>query len=112
MRDEKSPAVYILASRRNGTLYIGVTGSLCKRVSEHRQGLIPGFTKKYSVKTLVWFETFETMADAIAREKQMKEWRRAWKIELIEKSNPEWRDLYAGECEQEMSEIVRNNPIY
>jgi putative endonuclease len=112
MRDEKRPAVYMLASSRNGTLYIGVTSALCKRVLEHRRGLIPGFTKKYNVKMLVWFETFETVEDAIRHEKQMKEWRRAWKIELIKKSNPEWRDLYAGECEQDMSEFIRNNPVH
>jgi putative endonuclease len=112
MSDEKSPAVYLLASRRNGTLYIGVTSALCRRVTEHRQGLIPGFTRKYGVKLLVWFEAHPTMEEAIKREKQMKEWKRAWKIELIENSNPEWRDLYAGECEQTISDFIRNHPIY
>ena len=99
MRDEIKPAVYILASKRNGTLYIGVTGNLCNRIAEHRHRAIPGFTQKYGVKTLVWFEYFDHMELAIRREKQMKEWKRAWKIELIEKSNPDWHDLFAETCE-------------
>jgi putative endonuclease len=98
MHYEKQPAIYILASGRNGTLYIGVTSALCNRVSGHKESGIPGFTQKYSVKTLVWFENFETMEQAIKREKQLKEWKRAWKIELIEKSNPDWHDLYTEEC--------------
>ena len=99
MRDEIQPAVYILASRRNGTLYIGVTSDLCSRIAQHRDGSIPGFTKKYNVKTLVWFQYLDSMPAAIAREKQLKEWKRGWKLELIESSNPDWRDLYAGTCE-------------
>ena len=99
MRDGFQPAVYILASQRNGTLYIGVTSNLCNRVAEHRHGMIPGFTRKYDVKTLVWFQYFDSMELAIAEEKRLKEWRRVWKLELIEKSNPEWRDLFAETCE-------------
>jgi len=90
----KQPCVYILASRRNGTLYTGVTSNLIGRVWQHRGDLIDGFTKKYSVHTLVWFEPHESMEAAIGREKAIKGWRRAWKIELIEAGNPMWRDLY------------------
>jgi putative endonuclease len=90
----KQPAVYILASKRNGTLYIGVTSNLIKRAWEHKNGITGGFTKKYNVHTLVYDELVEDMSAAILREKQMKKWRRAWKIELIEKSNPAWRDLW------------------
>jgi putative endonuclease len=86
--------VYILASKRNGTLYIGVTNNLLKRVDEHKNNLVPGFTSKYSVHNLVYFERYSDIYDAIAREKRIKKWKRAWKIELIEKTNPEWRDLY------------------
>ena len=89
------PALYILASRRNGTLYIGVTSDLVKRAYEHKQDLVEGFTKRYGVHELVYFEMHEDMVSAITREKQLKKWNRAWKIELIEKRNPEWRDLYA-----------------
>jgi putative endonuclease len=90
----KQPCVYILASKRNGTLYTGVTADLVQRVWQHKNGVVEGFTKRYRVHTLVWFEIHETMVSAIAREKAIKEWERAWKIELIEKSNPTWRDLY------------------
>jgi putative endonuclease len=90
------PCVYLLASRRNGTLYVGVTSDIARRAFEHREGLIAGFTRRYGVKMLVYYEFFATMPDAIRREKQIKEWRRAWKIELIERTNPEWRDLYDG----------------
>jgi putative endonuclease len=86
--------VYILASRRNGTLYIGMTDDLGRRIWEHKEGAIPGFTKKYSVKLLVWFEAHDTRESAFIRERQIKKWNRAWKLELIEKQNPEWRDLY------------------
>jgi putative endonuclease len=86
--------VYLLASRRNGTLYCGVTSDLIKRVWEHKEGVVQGFTERYGVKTLVWFETHEDVIEAIAREKQIKEWKRAWKLEMIEKANPTWRDLY------------------
>ncbi|MBN2313072.1 MAG: GIY-YIG nuclease family protein [Sedimentisphaerales bacterium] len=88
--------VYILASRRNGTLYIGVTSNLLKRVYEHKNELVEGFTRKYHVHNLVYFETYDDIYGAIAREKQMKKWKRQWKINLIEKSNPQWRDLFVG----------------
>jgi putative endonuclease len=87
--------VYILVSKRNGTLYTGVTNNLLKRVDEHKQNLVPGFTSKYGVHNLVYYERYSDIYDAIAREKRIKKWKRAWKIELIEKSNPEWRDLYS-----------------
>ena len=86
--------VYILASDRNGTLYVGVTNDLYRRVMEHREGLVTGFTKHYGVKRLVYFEEYGDIEAAIAREKSMKRWRRAWKLQLIEKSNPQWRDLW------------------
>jgi putative endonuclease len=92
--DAKQPTVYILASAPRGTLYVGVTGWLKHRVWEHREGLIEGFTKKYAVKQLVWFERFADFPSAIARETQLKKWNRAWKLELIEKANPQWRDLW------------------
>ncbi len=85
--------IYILASARNGTLYIGVTSDIGRRVWEHREGLVEGFTKRYGIKTLVYYEAFEGIADAIYREKRLKKWNRAWKLELIESSNPEWNDL-------------------
>jgi putative endonuclease len=90
----KQPCVYLLASRRNGTLYVGVTSDLVRRVWEHKNDIVEGFTKRYRVHTLVWFELHETMESAIRREKAIKEWKRQWKLELIEKQNPEWRDLY------------------
>jgi putative endonuclease len=86
--------VYILASKRNGTLYIGVTNDLLRRVHEHRKGAADGFTNKYGVRRLVYFEQTPSVTAAIAREKQLKKWNRQWKIELIEKSNPYWRDLF------------------
>jgi len=86
--------VYILASKRNGTLYIGLTNNLLKRVHEHKNDLLNGFTKKYSMHMLVYYEVFRNINDAITREKRMKKWDRQWKIKLIEKSNPEWEDLY------------------
>ena len=85
--------VYILASNKNGTLYIGVTSNLVKRIYEHKNELAEGFTKQYSVHNLVYFEITDSVESAIAREKQLKKWNRAWKIRLIEKTNPEWRDL-------------------
>ena len=90
----KQPCVYILASGRNGTLYTGVTSDLVKRVWEHKNDLVKGFTKRYGVHTLVWFEMHEDMLAAIAREKEIKGWKRHWKLELIEARNPNWRDLY------------------
>ena len=92
--DVRQPCVYMLASKRNGTLYVGVTSDLIKRVWEHKQDFVEGFTKKYGVHTLVWFEMHADMMSAIAREKALKEWKRAWKLALIEKGNPLWRDLY------------------
>ncbi len=86
--------VYILASRRNGTLYIGVTGDLVKRVYEHKQNDVEGFTKQYKVHNLVYYDTYGDVSEAILREKQMKKWNRQWKINLIEKHNPQWVDLY------------------
>ena len=86
--------LYIMASKKNGTLYIGVTNNLARRVYEHKEGLIEGFTKKYNVKILVYYEVYNDMYEAIKREKAMKKWLRKWKIELIEKTNPDWKDLY------------------
>jgi putative endonuclease len=86
--------VYILASKRNGTLYIGVTNNLSRRVWEHREGKAVGFTKKYGVTTLVYYEVFEEISVAIQRETRLKKWKRLWKITLIEKGNPRWLDLY------------------
>lgn len=94
MHDEKDPAVYIMASRYRGTLYIGVTSALYNRVLLHKSGDVLGFTAKYGVKMLVWYEHHPAMEDAIRRETQMKTWKRAWKIELIEKFNPDWHDLH------------------
>ena len=90
----KQPAVYIMASKRNGTLYIGVTSDLVARAWQHREHLVEGFTKKYSVDQLVWYELHPTMDSAITREKQLKKWNRQWKLELIEKENPYWNDLW------------------
>ena len=86
--------VYILASKRNGTLYVGMADDLVKRIWQHRTGALPGFTRKYNVKTLVWCETHESRESAFARERQIKKWDRSWKIDLIEKDNPDWRDLW------------------
>jgi putative endonuclease len=85
--------VYIVASKRNGTLYIGMTDDLLKRAWQHRQGVIAGFTRDHGVKYLVWYETHETRESALVRERRMKKWNRAWKLELIEAANPHWRDL-------------------
>jgi len=92
----KNYYIYILASRKNGTLYIGVTNDLVKRVSEHKKGEIKGFTQKYHVNDLVHLERYSMINDAIRREKQLKKWNRSWKIALIEKENPGWVDLYPG----------------
>ena len=86
--------VYILASRRNGTLYVGVTSQLVQRVWQHKEGLADGFTKQYGLKTLVWYEQHDTAESAITREKQIKKWERTWKVGLIETENPYWNDLY------------------
>ncbi len=93
---DRQPCVYILASKRNGTLYTGVTSDLIKRVWQHKNNEVAGFTRKYAVHQLVWYELHENMASAISREKAIKEWRRAWKLRLIEEGNPEWCDLYEG----------------
>jgi putative endonuclease len=86
--------VYILASRRNGTLYIGMTDDLIRRVWQHKEGVIPGFAQQYGVKMLVWYEQHETRVSALQRERQMKKWNRTWKFELIERMNPGWKDLF------------------
>jgi putative endonuclease len=91
---DKQPAVYILASKRRGTLYVGVTSDLVKRIWEHKTDVIVGFTKRYEIHQLVWYESHTTMESAIEREKALKKWKRAWKLELIETNNPEWQDLY------------------
>jgi putative endonuclease len=93
MRD-RHPAVYILASQKNGTLYIGVTSDLVQRAWQHRDLDVPGFTGRYGVKHLVWYEQHATMEHAITREKRLKNWNRAWKLRLIEERNPDWRDLW------------------
>jgi putative endonuclease len=90
----KVPCVYILASYRNGILSVGITSDLLKRVWEHKNDLVEGFTKRYAVHRLVWFEVHETMESAIQREKRIKKWNRKWKLALIEQSNPEWQDLF------------------
>ncbi|MES9975553.1 GIY-YIG nuclease family protein [Candidatus Thiodiazotropha sp. LNASS1] len=91
---KRQPCVYLLASKRNGTLYTGVTSNLLKRVWEHKNNRVEGFTSQYSVHTLVWYEMHETMASAIEREKAIKNWKRAWKLKTIEAMNPDWLDLY------------------
>ena len=91
----KQPCVYILASKKNGTLYIGVTSNLIKRVWEHKNNIIVGFTQKYQVHNLIWYEVHQEMESAIVREKRLKKWRREWKVKLIEKENPQWQDLYS-----------------
>lgn len=90
----KQPTLYILASQRNGTLYIGVTSNLAKRIYEHKNHIFSGFTDKYHVISLVWYELHEIMESAIIREKALKKWNRNWKLTLIEDSNPDWKDLY------------------
>ena len=89
-----SAYIYILANKKNGTIYTGVTNDIVRRVFEHRQGFVEGFSKKYDVKRLVYFDSFESIYDAITMEKRIKRWRREWKLALIEKLNPEWQDLY------------------
>ena len=92
----KSYFVYILASKRNDTLYVGVTSDLCRRIYEHKQKLIEGFTKKYNVTQLVYAEEFQDINDALHREKCIKKWNRAWKLNMIQKQNPDWEDLYTN----------------
>jgi putative endonuclease len=93
---DRDPCVYILASRRHGTLYTGVTSDLFRRLWQHRSGITKGFVGRYAVWRLVWFEMHGDMGSAITREKRIKEWQRAWKVRLIEDENPEWRDLAIG----------------
>ncbi len=90
----KKPAVYILANKRNGTLYVGVTSDLVKRIWEHKNNIVEGFTKRYHVDHLVWYELHESMESAIMREKRLMDWKRVWKLKLIESQNPDWLDLY------------------
>ena len=90
----KQPAVYILSSKQNGTLYIGVTSNLVKRIWQHKNHVVDGFTKKHDVNTLVWYELHETMESAISHEKRLKSWKREWKVRMIEKKNLWWQDLY------------------
>jgi len=92
---EKAFCVYILASARNGTLYIGVTSNLIQRIWQHKEGLVEGFTKKHDVKQLVWYEQHESAESAIRREKQIKKWKREWKVRLVETDNPYWNDRYS-----------------
>ena len=94
MHSEKQPAVYILASRYRGTIYVGVTSALWSRICDHKNATTPGFSSRYATHLLVWYEHRQTMESAIRREKQIKAWKRAWKIELIEATNPHWRDLH------------------
>jgi putative endonuclease len=90
--------VYLVASRKDGTLYLGVTRDLVRRVYQHKNKTLKGFTSRYAVDRLVWFETYDDPTTAIEREKELKKWRRAWKIQLINESNPDWRDLYPDIC--------------
>ena len=94
----RTPCVYVLASRPDGALYIGVTSNIAQRVWEHKNDLVEGFTKRYRVHRLVWYGVHESMESAITREKALKKWNRAWKTELIEKDNPMWLDLYGEVC--------------
>lgn len=98
MRDVNSYFVYILASQRNGTLYTGMTSDLVRRIGEHKTSAIEGFTKDYGVHILVYYEVHNDVTEAIKREKRLKRWERRWKLELIEKANPQWCDLYAEIC--------------
>jgi putative endonuclease len=90
--------VYIIASRRDGAIYIGVTNDIVRRVYEHRIKAVPGFTSRYNITRLVWFEIYDDPITAISREKELKKWKRSWKVQLIEKDNPEWNDLYESIC--------------
>ena len=90
--------VYILASRKDGAIYIGVTNDIVRRVYDHRTKAVPGFTSKYNITRLVWFDIYDDPISAISREKELKKWRRAWKVQLIEAQNPDWNDLYESIC--------------
>jgi putative endonuclease len=105
----KQPAVYMLASQRNGTLYIGVTSDLIQRVWQHKEGLAEGFAKEHGVKILVWYEQHETMESAISKEKAMKKWLRAWKLKTIEQTNPDWNDLWPKITGAEPQSVIPAN---
>ena len=90
--------VYILSNRKNGTLYTGITSNLIKRIYEHKNNFVDGFTKKYNIHNLVWYEMYDSAEKAIVREKQIKKWKRKWKLDLIEKCNPKWNDLFRDIC--------------
>ena len=107
MKPDFSPTVYLLASRRNGMVYTGVTSNLAVRVAQHRNGTFAGFTRKHSIKLLVWFEPHETMEQAILREKRIKKWLRPWKLDLIETGNPDWRDLAEDLGFPPLEEVIR-----
>ncbi len=107
----KQPAVYMLASQRNGTLYIGVTSDLIQRIWQHKEGLAEGFTKTYGVKTLVWYEQHETMESAIRKEKAMKKWLREWKLKTIEQTNPDWNDLWPEIIGEKPQTVVPAPPV-
>ena len=106
---EKQPCVYVLASRRNGTLYVGVTSNLIRRAYQHRNDLVEGFTRRYRVHLLVWYEVHERMDSAILREKQLKNWPRAAKLRLIEQSNPNWRDLWSDLVSPSLDPVPRRS---
>jgi putative endonuclease len=105
----KQPTVYLMASQRNGTLYVGVTSDLIKRIWQHRNHVVDGFTDKYHVELLVWFEQHESMVSAIGREKAIKKWNRAWKLNLIEKTNPDWQDLWPVITGEALDSRLRGN---
>lgn len=109
MDDEKSPAVYIVANKRNGTIYIGVTSALWDRVATHKSKSLPGFSSKYGIAQLVWYEHHHFMEDAIRREKQLKKWNRSWKLKLIEAMNPAWKDLH--DQIDSIATLVETKPI-
>ncbi len=111
MRQAYQPTVYILASQRNGTLYIGVTSNLVQRIWQHRNGITGGFSARYQVTKLVYYETFTHMEDAIEREKRLKGWHRAWKLALIEQTNPDWHDLWPEICGQDDGDELDNGII-
>jgi|WetSurMetagenome_2_1015567.scaffolds.fasta_scaffold28637_1 putative endonuclease len=109
--ENKTYFVYILASKKNGTLYIGVTNNLLRRIIEHKEKIIKGFTEKYNVERLVYYETFNYVNDAIKREKVLKEWNRKWKIMLIEKTNREWKDLLYYIASEEEIKLMRETVL-
>ena len=107
---DRQPCIYLLASNRNGTLYVGVTSNLIARISQHKEHLVDGFSDRYDVKRLVWYEMHETMESAIQREKRIKEWNRAWKLQLIDGMNPSWRDLWPDVTGQTPTACVHGFP--